>query len=314
MIGRTFAFIIAIPRHFNLVFLSPLSSLIVFMLKLKFLFALFLMQNTLFAWGQQTQLTPLTSPVLPSAPVNISETSKVSTKNVELAPTSNSRNAGEVNVSGLVCSIFTSNFDWLTLSFVLSFHTTYKVEPSCDEDYFYQVTMASMEAQSRIPSRSSRTFRVGAHTYTMDVNLSPVDKDFFYIGRLRFSTTGEIRISLFDAIKQKTGNVATLVNSPYKAYAFQSKIHYIWNIGTLIHRLVAPNGDAYIMYEFTNEVSTGLTRDSLINLKELLNLPPGWMYQNVLTSETITVRAAPVNDYYSDVLYDELNNFYVKYK
>jgi hypothetical protein len=68
------------------------------------------------------------------------------------------------------------------------------------------------------------------------------------------------------------------------------------------------------MFSYSNEVSPSLTREKLIDLKELLNLPPGWRYENVLTSETITVRAIPLNNYHSKVLYDELNNFYVKYQ
>ena len=284
------------------------------MLKLKFLFALGIMQVTMLAWGQPSQPMPTTSPAAPSSSTQKSLTSKDSSLNTAAPPSIKGKVSGEVDASGLVCSIFTSKFDLLRLSFILSFHTTYKVETSCDENYFYNVTMASMEAQSRIPSGSFRTFRAGAHAYTMDVNLSPVDNDFFYVGRLRFSTTGQIRINLIEAIKQKTGNVATLVNSPYKPYNLESKLHYIWNIGTLIHRLVDPNGDAYIMFSYTNEVSTSLTRESLIDLKNQLGLPPGWKYENVLANETITVRAAPINGYFSKVLYDELNNFYVKYQ
>lgn len=284
------------------------------MLKLKFLFALGIMQMTMSAWGQASQPMPTTSPVGLSAPSEKSLASKDPAQNQAPQSANQGKLGGEIDAGGLVCTIFTSNFDLLSLSFILSFHTTYKVERSCDEPYFFDVTMAAMEAQSRIPSNSSRTFRAGAHAYTMDVNLSPVDKSFFYIGKLRFSTTGQIRISILDAIKQKTSNVATLMNSPYKPYNLQSKIHYIWNIGTLIHRLVAPNGDTYIMYAYTNEVSTSLTRESLIDLKDQLNIPPGWKYENVLTSETITVRAAPINEYYSQVLYDELNNFYIKYQ
>lgn len=284
------------------------------MLKLKFLFALGIMQMTMSAWGQASQPLPTTSPVGLSAPSEKSLASKDPAQNQASQSANQGKLGGEIDASGLVCTIFTSNFDLLSLSFILSFHTTYKIERSCDERYFFDVTMASMEAQSRIPSNSSRTFRAGAHAYTMDVNLSPVDKSFFYVGKLRFSTTGQIRISFLDAVKQKTGNVATLMNSPYKPYNLQSKIHYIWNIGTLIHRLVAPNGDTYLMYAYTNEVSTSLTRESLIDLKDQLNIPPGWKYENVLTSETITVRAAPINDYYSQVLYDELNNFYIKYQ
>jgi len=148
----------------------------------------------------------------------------------------------------------------------------------------------------------------------MDVNLSPVSNPFFSIGNLRLSKVGEVKIDLISAIKKKTWDIANVVNVTYSPFVLQSKIHYIWNIGTLIHRLVAPNGDTYIMYAYTNEVATDLRRETLIDLGGQLRLPEGWRYENVLLNKTITVRPTPFNDFGSDVLFDELNNFYVKYQ
>ena len=285
------------------------------MLKLKFLFAFLLIQSQVFAWAQQGQPTPsIPSVAKPASTFNSLPEAQNRYGRGDVEIKKESKIAGENNANGLVCSVFTSNFEWLTLSFVLSMHTTYMVEPSCDEDYYYQLTMASIEAQARIPSGSNKTLRGGAHAYTMDVNLSPVNNQFFYIGNLRFSTTGSVRISILDALKKKTWNVASVVDAPYTTYSLRSKMHYIWNIGTLAHRLVAPNGDTYIMYAFTNEVATGLTRDTLIDLKDQLSLPPGWRYENALLNQTVTVRPAPIHDFAAEVLFDELNNFYVKYR
>ena len=82
----------------------------------------------------------------------------------------------------------------------------------------------------------------------------------------------------------------------------------------MIHRLVAPNGDTYIMYAYTNEVAKDLKRDNLIDLGGQLRLPDGWRYENVLLNKTITVRPTPLNSFASGVIFDELNNFYVKYQ
>lgn len=267
------------------------------MLKLKLLIACILTQTSLFAWSQSTPQTPADAQVKLSAP-----------------PRAELDAAASSNVDGLVCSVFISHFDLFSLSFVLSAYSTYKVETSCNEDYYYGLTMASITAQSRVVSGSTKTFRGGAHAYTMDVNLSPVSNPFFSIGNLRFSKVGEVKIDLISAIKKKTWDIANVVNVTYSPFVLQSKIHYIWNIGTLIHRLVAPNGDTYIMYAYTNEVATDLRRETLIDLGGQLRLPEGWRYENVLLNKTITVRPTPFNDFGSDVLFDELNNFYVKYQ
>ena len=291
-------------------------SKIVFMLKLKLFIAFFLMQSSIFAWAQQTsQASPGLTPLpVDSAQPGIMSQSQATRSKLNPSPRVEMDGAAASNAKGLVCSVFISHFDWLSISFVLTAYSTYKVEESCNEDYYYGLTMASITAQSRIVSGSTKTFRGGAHAYTMDVNLSPVSNPFYYIGNLRFSNVGQVKISLLSALQKKTWDIANVVNVTYSPFVLQSKIHYIWNIGTLIHRLVAPNGDTYIMYAFTNEVATELKRETLIDLSGQLRLPDGWRYENVLLNKTITVRPTPFNDFGSDVLFDELNNFYVKYQ
>lgn len=304
--------------------LTLLSSYFALMLKLKFLFAFFLMHSAMFAWGQQTQPTTSTasSAAKSSAPPS---TASESSAKPSTAPQSkpikttskteiDAALAGINNAKGLVCTIFAGAFDWLTLSYVVSTYSTYMVEPSCDEKYYYNLTVASIVAQTLATNQSVKVFRGGSHQFIMDVNLSTVRNPFFYIGNLRFSKNGEVRISIFDAIKRKTEIISGLIDSPYSIYEYSSQIFYIWNIGTLAHRLVSPVGDTFIMYSFTNEVSTTLTREGLLDLKDELNLPPGWKYENFLVSETITVRTMPTQGYISSVVFDELNNFYVKYQ
>ena len=68
------------------------------------------------------------------------------------------------------------------------------------------------------------------------------------------------------------------------------------------------------MYAYTNEVSAEIKRETLIDLGGQLRLPEGWRYENTLLHKTITVRPTALNDYGVDVLFDELNNFYIKYQ
>jgi hypothetical protein len=257
------------------------------MLKLKLLLASFLIPFFVSSWGQQAPAipaqnnAPTTLPIMPSA--------------------------------GFTCTFYKSKFDLFRLSIVLSIYSTYKVERNCDAKYFYEITLASMDAQSNTFTNSLLTLRGAAHGYTMDVNLSPVTNVFFYVGKLRFSKTGEVRLSLIDAFRKKSWKIGNVVNNPYNNFVIESQLHYIWNIGTLAHKLIAPNGDRYIMYTFTNEIATDLSRDNLIGLGSRLKLPEGWSYQNSLLSKTITVYPTPLDNFRSVVVFDEFDNFYVKY-
>jgi len=284
------------------------------MLKLKLLVVCVLMKSSVFAWSQPTQRAPTPAPAAtPAQPGLLTNTpSLIAKPNTTLKPALDS--AASSYVAGLVCTVFAAHFDLLALSFVLTAYSTYKVEPSCNEDYYYDLTLASITAQSRVVTGTTKTYRGGVHAYTMDVNLSPVSNPFFSIGNLRFSSVGEVKIGLINLLKKKTWDIGSVVNMTYNPFVLESKIHYIWNIGSLIHRLVAPNGDTYIMYAYTNEVATGLKRETLIDLGGQLSLPEGWRYENVLLSKTITVRPTPYNNFGSQVLFDELNNFYVKYQ
>jgi hypothetical protein len=134
-----------------------------------------------------------------------------------------------------------------------------------------------------------------------------------HLGNLRFSKVGEVRLNLFEAFKKRAWKIANVKDNPYTIFNMESNIHYIWNIGNLVHILIAPNGDRYIMYAFTNEVDRDLRWDNLIGLGSKLNLPTGWSYQNLLLSKTITVNPAPADDHRSVIIFDEFNNFYVKY-
>ena len=196
---------------------------------------------------------------------------------------------------------------------MISMYSTYRVEPSCDEKYFYNLTLASIDAQSQVVTNSFLTLRGGSHRYTMDVNLTGVSNPYFYVGELRFAKSGEIRLGLTDIYKKGLWRIQSLATETYSPLEVHSKIHYIWNIGSLVHTLIAPNGDRFILYAYTNEVSPDITRDNLVDLGTRLNMPQGWRYESSLLTRTITVRPSANSRFHSATLFDEFDNYYVKY-
>lgn len=284
------------------------------MLKFKLLVASFFMFSSMFAMSQTAPQTGGVAPVeSPARPGLLFKAPDRQTKG-SVSQRPNLDTPYESNVEGLVCTIYTGGFDLFSMSLILEVYSTFKVEQSCNATDYFGLTSASIFAQSRIVTGSSQVFNGGIYAYTMDVNLTPVSNTFFSVGKLRFSKIGEVRIGIFNAFKRKALDLANVVNITYSPFTLNSKIHYIWNIGSLIHRLVAPNGDTYIMYSYTNEISSDLTRAKLIDLGGQLRLPEGWRYESELLNKTVTVRPTPLNDYGSEVLFDELSNYYVKYK
>lgn len=212
------------------------------------------------------------------------------------------------------CTILSGDFDWLRLQLVFTVLSTFKIEESCNRTSFQNLSMASIKAQLRTIKSPGITVRGGIHSNLMDVNLSPIQDQFYLIGNLKFSSIGRVKMKLSDLIKFKIFTFEKLMATTYTPFEFESDIYYIWNIGTLAHQLVGPNGQKYIMMGYTNDVSPHLTREGLNELWSQLALPNGWRYESLILNKTITIRSSVIEGIANDVLFDELSNFYISYK
>jgi hypothetical protein len=214
---------------------------------------------------------------------------------------------------GLVCSIFAGKFDWWTLTLRIKQYSTMGLTENCDEQHYDSLTLASMEAQLRAVQQPLFVVRGGAHRYLMDVNLATLPNPFVRIGELMFSAVGEVRIGLVDLIRAENYIPDNLIASNYRPFTMHGNIQYIWNIGKPIHRLVAPNGDRYIMYGYTTRVIKQLTQANLAEMGPLLNIPLGWKYESFLLDKTLTIKTTPSNRFKVDFLFDDANNLYIKH-
>lgn len=233
---------------------------------------------------------------------------------------------GQSGVKGAVCSIYASKMNWLRLQMDVSIYSTFKVEDACDASLFERLSLASIHAQMRGIQPSSNTTAGGIHHYVMDVNLTSVPNPFYMFGDIKFSKVGTVSVGIGELLsssgfnfnplallKRQSLSVRGMVSAAYTPTTLNSDTFYIWNIGSLVHHLVSPSGDKYIMFSYTNRVVPDLTREGLVDLGPLLNHPPGWKYESFLLDRTITVRATELNGYKNVVLFDELENFYIKY-
>jgi hypothetical protein len=178
-----------------------------------------------------------------------------------------------------------------------------------------RVTLASAAAQLRAVSSFSTIVKGGPHQQIMDINLTPVSSEYVWVSDLKFSVAGTTRISLkqlFNTTKLK--NTKNLAGASYVSFKLYGDTHYIWNTGSLVHRLVSPKGETFIMTGYTQQVQPILTRSNLSTLDTMLRLPPGWKFENYFLDRNVVVRAGVDNDNSVEVLFDDLNNNYVLYE
>lgn len=213
-----------------------------------------------------------------------------------------------------VCSLNAAHFDFWRFQVVVTTLSTYRLQ-NCPSSRMNRVTAASAAAQLRTVASFETIIKGGSHQQIMDINLTPVSTDYVWVSDLKFSVMGTARISLAQLFKTtRLSNTRNLVSANYIPFKLFSETHYIWNTGSLVHRLVSPTGEVYLMTAFTQEVEPSLTRDNLSKLHTMLGLPPGWKFENYFLDRTVVVRAGVDNDNSVQVLFDDLNNLYVQYE
>jgi hypothetical protein len=115
----------------------------------------------------------------------------------------------------------------------------------------------------------------------------------------RYATSERFRMGVARAAYTPMANIAPL--------------HFIYNPGSTVYELVSPKGNVFIMTSFTNYFNPKLSLTNLNELGNLLNLPPGWKFRSRVIDQIISLDAtAPY--YYSDVIFDDFQNFYVEVK
>lgn len=214
--------------------------------------------------------------------------------------------------TGLVCSIFVGNLSLAALGIRLTQYSTLGLVQDCDEDHFNRLTTTSIEAQFRAVQQPLFVIRGGAHRYLMDVNLATLPKPFVRVGNLMLSPVGFIDINLRDLLANKGLQQGSVVASEYKPFKLTSNIHYIWNIGQPVHRLVTPEGDRYVMFGYTKRVIENVNTNNLALIGPLLNPPVGWKYESYLLDRTLTIKAEPRNSFTLQIVFDDAYNMYVQ--
>jgi len=221
--------------------------------------------------------------------------------------------ASVVHLDNWDCSLYATRYDWLRFELVITTLSTYRLQ-TCSPDRMSKITVASASAQLKPVATFDTVLKGGANQMLMDINLTPVLNEYYWVSDLKFSVLGETRISLRQLYQTtKLKSTKNLAGASYVPFKIRGDSHYIWNAGTLVHRLVSPEGNSYIMYSYTKEVQPSLNRENLSNIDQLLRMPAGWTYENYFLDKTVVVRAGVENDNTVTVVFDDLNNYYALY-
>ena len=256
---------------------------------------------------------PATSPA-PAATPNPPSTLQVSPPKLSQGKDVHNSYSTAVQPDNWVCSLNAAYFDIWRLEVRITNLSTYRLQ-NCTASRLAKVSTASAAAQLKAVSSFSTIVKGGSHQQIMDTNLTPVSSEYFWVSDLKFSVLGTARVSLRQLLHTtKLTATKNLSLASYVPFTVRGEAHYIWNTGTLVHRLVSPKGETYIMVGYTQEVQPSLTRDNLSNLDTMLRLPPGWRFENYFLDRNVVVRAGIDNDNSVETLFDDLNNNYVLYE
>ena len=212
------------------------------------------------------------------------------------------------------CTFLAKSYDWLRFELNVSVLSTYRLM-NCTPFGLDELTTASAAAQLVTASDFLELVKGGSHQSLMDVNLTPALSQYYSVSNLKVAPAGVIRIGLLDVLRRvKTTSAIDLITKSYMRLRYESHTSFIWNPGTLGHRLVDPDGVTYIMSGYTRGVHPDLKKEDLINLKTQLQMPPGWRFESYFLNRTVKIEANDVNGNTLHMVFDDLNNRYFEYR
>lgn len=186
----------------------------------------------------------------------------------------------------------------------------------CSEEEYKKLSEASIMAQLRTTLNPQRIVKLGFHTNVASENLTARAVPYISVGASRFDHAGMVKINyLYYMYRYATSERFRMgvARAAYTPMANIAPLHFIYNPGSTVYELVSPKGNVFIMTSFTNYFNPKLSLTNLNELGNLLNLPPGWKFRSRVIDQIISLDAtAPY--YYSDVIFDDFQNFYVEVK
>jgi hypothetical protein len=164
----------------------------------------------------------------------------------------------------------------------------------CPADQWNAVDMAAVATEQEVPVALAN----GPRYWTIDgVTKTPMSE-------MVYATFGGIEMIRLATVS--LGPISEL-GKPYLPRAVDRETVFVYDAGSTVYELTAPDGTVYVMQSWSQQVEPTLDEAALADLTPLLTLPEGWTYSTrVLTTE---LRVETV-DQAAMVLQDDLRNSY----
>lgn len=213
-------------------------------------------------------------------------------------------------ISAPFCQIYTSRFNfWRMSSEVIKF-STFKLGP-CSSDGFAKLSIASVIAQLKTISHANEAYKNGPSYFTMDANLSPLNREYVYIGPIKFFAQSITNISFIDLLFNPSISRRGIPTAYFVPFTVHEDIYYIWNKGTTVYELIPADGKGvYVMTSYSNMVDPSLDKTNIVDRVGELNLPPGWRFRQRVLDAPLIVRTVLGKDFAHQIIFDQLQNFY----
>jgi hypothetical protein len=95
--------------------------------------------------------------------------------------------------------------------------------------------------------------------------------------------------------------------APYTEVRVDRAAIFTFDVGSIVYEIITDGGDRYVMQSWSQQVDPTLDEDSLAELGDRLDLPPGWSYAVRVLDETVTADSTGAP---AAVIQDELRNTY----
>lgn len=240
---------------------------------------------------------------------------KTNNKLIEVSKSSNEDNLlltplKPYSITDPFCQLYTTRFNFWRMSLEIIKFSTFKLGP-CLDDMFARITVASALAQLKTIASTTHVYKNGPSYFTMDSNLSPLNREFVSIGSLRFFAQTIVYVSVFDLLFNSTFSKKGIPVAYFTPFIAHEDIYYIWDKGSTIFILIPPDKKSfYVMTNYSTMVDPELDKSNIAEKIGQLPLPKGWLFESRVLEKQLIVRTVPVKDFTHKVIFDQLQNFY----
>ncbi len=213
-------------------------------------------------------------------------------------------------VTAPFCQIFTSRLNFWRLRAEIVKFSSFKLGP-CPDDSFAKLSIASILAQLKTIGHIAHAYKNGPSYFLMDSNLSPLNREFLYIGPLKFFAQSTASVSLFQLLFNPILSEEGIPTAYFYPFTAHEDIYYIWNKGATIHTLIPPDKKGYyVMTSYSKMVDSTLDVSNIKDKVGELTLPEGWKYESRILEKPLIVRTQPAKNFAHQIVFDQLQNFY----